>query len=78
MLVNSISQVEEANYLNNRGYVFRPSNNFPNHYHPGLWNHENLSYGSQEIVPHVSHRLSVSNAPPGFQGQGASSSNKKG
>ena len=74
MLVNSISQVEEANYLNNRGYVFQPNINFPTHYHPGLQNHENLSYGSQEIIPHVPHQLSVSNVSPGFQGKGASSS----
>ena len=35
-LANATSQVEEANYLNNRGYVFRPNNNLPMHYHPGL------------------------------------------
>ena len=46
MLANSTSQVEEANYLNNRGYVFQPNNNLPMHYHPGLRNDENLSYGN--------------------------------
>ena len=46
----------------------------PTHYHPRLRNHENLSYGNQEIVPHVPHKISVSNAPPSFQGQEASSS----
>ena len=42
MLANATSQVEEMNYLNNRGYVFQPNNNLPMHYHPGLLNHENL------------------------------------
>ena len=69
MLENSTSQVEEVNYLNNRGYFFRPNKTLPTHYHPGLWNHENLSYGNQEIIPHVPHQLSVSNAPLGFQEQ---------
>ena len=78
MLENSTSQVEEANYLNNRGYVFQPNNNLPMHYHPGLQNDENLSYGNQAIVPHVPHQLSVSNASPDFQGQGALSSNNQG
>ena len=78
MMANSTSQVKEANFLNNRGYVFRPNNNLLTHYRPRLRNHENLSYGNQEIVPHVPHHLSVSNTPPGFQGQGASSSNYQG
>ena len=69
MMANSTSQVKEANFLNNRGYVFRPNNNLPTHYRPRLRNHENLSYGNQEIVPHVPHHLSVSNTPPGFQGK---------
>ena len=50
----------------------------PTHYHPGLQNHENLSYGNQEIVPHVPHQLSVSNPPLDLQGQGASSTNYQG
>ena len=75
MLANATSQVEEANFLNNRGYVFRPNKYFPTHYHPRLQNNENLSYGNQAIVPHVPHQLSVSNPPPDFQGQGASGSN---
>ena len=68
MLENATSQVEEVNYLNNRGYIFQPNNNLPMHYHPRLRNHENLSYGNQAIVPHVPHWLSVSKLPPGFQG----------
>ena len=43
MLANATSQVKEENYLNNRGYVFRPNNNFPMHYHLVLRNHVNLS-----------------------------------
>ena len=57
MLAKATSQVEEANYLNNRDYVFRPNNNLPMHYHLGLWNHENLSYGNQAIVPHVPYHV---------------------
>ena len=30
---NSTSHVEEANFVNNRGYVFLPNNNLPMHYH---------------------------------------------
>ena len=41
MLANATSQVEEENYLNNRGYVFRPNNNLPTHYHPVFRNHVN-------------------------------------
>ena len=70
--------MEEANYLNSRGYVFRPNDNLLTHYHPRLQNHENLSYSNQEIVPHVPHRLSVSNPPSSFQGQGALSSKNQG
>ena len=36
MLANPTSQVEKANYFNNRGYVFRSSNNLTTHYHLGL------------------------------------------
>ena len=75
---NSKSHVEEANFVNNRGYVFRPNNNLPTHYHLRLRNHKNISYGNQEIVPHVPSQLSVTNEPPDFQGQGASSSNYQG
>ena len=42
MLANATSQVEKANYLNNRGYVFQPNNNLPTCYHLRLQNHENL------------------------------------
>ena len=55
MLANSTSQVEEADYSNNRAYIFRPNNDLAMHYHPRLWNHENLSYGNQAIVAHVPH-----------------------
>ena len=78
IMTNSTSQGEEANFLNNRGYVFQPNNNLPRHHHLGVWNHENLSYGNQAIIRFVPHKLSVSNAPPCFQGQGASSSNYQG
>ena len=77
-MANSTSQVEQANFLNNRGYVFQPNKNLPTHYHPRLQNHENLSYGIQAIIPYVPNKLSVSSAPPSFQGQGASSSNYQG
>ena len=62
MLANATSQVEKVNYLNIRGYVFQPNNNFPTHYHLGLRNHENLSSDNEEIMPHVPHQISVSNA----------------
>ena len=78
MMANSTSQVEEADFENNRGYVFQPNKSLPTDYQQGLRNHENLSYGNQAIVPHVSHHLSVSNAPHSFQGQGASSFNYQG
>ena len=55
MMPNTPFQVEEANYVSTRGYTFRPNNNLPSHYHPGLRNHENLSYGNQVIVPHEPH-----------------------
>ena len=72
---NSTSQLEEANFVNNTAYVFQPNNNLPTYYHARLKNHENLSYGNQGIILIVPHQLSVSNAPPSFQGQRASSSN---
>ena len=58
--------VEDVQYVNNRGYVFRQNNNMPNYYHPGLRNHENLSYGNSS---------NAQNAPLGFHNQRASSSN---
>ena len=75
---NSTSHVEEANFVNNRGYIFRPNNSLLTHYHPRLRNHENLSYWNQSIISHVPHQLSVTNAPSSFQGQGPSSSNHQG
>ena len=68
IMANSISHVEEVNFVNNKGYIFQPNNNLITHYHPRLRNHENPSYGNQAIVPHVPHQFSVSNAPPIFQG----------
>ena len=50
--------------MENRNYQFRPNNNLPAHYHPGLRNHENFSY---------SNPRKALNAPPsGFQGQSSS------
>ena len=72
---NTPLQIEEANYVNSRSYTFLPNNNLPTHYHVGLRNHKNLSYGNQAIVPHEPHQLSTTMAPLGFQNQGASSSN---
>ena len=78
LMANTPFQVEEENYVSSRGYTFRPNNNLPSHYHSGLRNHENLSYGNQAIVPHEPHQLSTTMAPPGFQNHGASSSNYQG
>ena len=78
MMTNPSFQVEEANHVNNRGYTFRPNNNLPSKYHPGLRNHENFSYGNKAIVPHEPHQLSTTMASPGFQNQGALSSNFQG
>ena len=77
-MVNPAFQVEDANFMNNRGYVFRPNNNLPTHYHPGLINHENLSYAIKQMFNNVLNSFSSHNAPQGFQGQGASSSNYQG
>ena len=74
---NYLYNVEEANYLNNRSYVFRMNNNFPTHYNQGLRNHENLLYGNQSIVPY-GNQLSTTTTRPGFQGKGDSSSNYQG
>ena len=49
--------VEQCNYINSRGYHFRPANNLPTHYHPGLRNHENFSYANNR---------NVLQPPPGF------------
>ena len=78
LMVNTPLQIEDANYVNNRSYIFHPNHNFPSHYHFGLRNHENLSYGNQAIVPHEPHQLSNTVAPLSFQSQGASSSNYQG
>ena len=72
---NTPLQIKDINYVNNRSYIFRPNNNFPTHYHVRLRNHKKLSYGNQAIVPHELYQLSTTMAPPGFQNQGASSSN---
>ena len=52
--INSF-QIEDANYVNNRSYAFRPNNNLPSHYHLGLRNHENSCYNNQAIIPHEHH-----------------------
>ena len=67
--------IEDANYVNNRSYIFFPNNNLPSHYHLGLRNDENLSYENQVIVSHEPYQLTTTMAPPGFQNQGDSSSN---
>ena len=38
---NSTSHIKEANFVKNK-YVFWFNNNLAMHYHPMLWNHENL------------------------------------
>ena len=52
---------EQCQFVGNRNFnyrppqdnIFRPNNNLPPHYHPGLRNHENFSYGNQRnaIIP---------------------------
>ena len=78
LMANPPFQIEDANYVNNRSYTFRPNNNLPSQYHLGLRNHESFSYSNQAIVPHEPHQLSNTTTPPGFQNQGASSSNYQG
>ena len=78
LMENTPLQIEDANYVNNRSYTFRPNNNLPSHFHSGLRNHENFSYRNPAIVPHEPHQLSTTMAHPGFQNQGASSSNYQG
>ena len=77
-MANTSLQIEDANYVNSRIYIFHPTNNLPSHYHFGLRNHEKLSYGNQAIVPHEPHQLSTTMEPQGFQNQGALSSNYQG
>ena len=78
LMANPPLQIEDENYVNNRSYTLQPNNNLPSHYHPGLRNHENFSYSNLAIVPYEPHQLSNTTAPPGFQNQGASSSNYQG
>ena len=66
LVANPPLQIEDAKYVNNRSYLFRPNNNLPPHYHPGLRNHKNFSYSNQAIVPHESHQLSNTTTPVGF------------
>ena len=66
LMANPPLQIEEANYVNNRSYTFRPNNNLPFHYYLGLRNHENFSYSNQAIVPHEPHQFINTMAPPGF------------
>ena len=37
---------KQCQLVNNQNYNFQPNNNLPTHYHPGLRNHENFSYGN--------------------------------
>ncbi|XP_073035297.1 uncharacterized protein [Primulina eburnea] len=52
--------MEEAQYINNRGFGGYRGNPPPNTYHPGLRNHENFSYANNK---------NVLNPPPGFNTQ---------
>ena len=52
LMENTPHPIEDAKFMNNRSYTFRPNNNLPSYYHSGLRNHENLSYENQEIVLH--------------------------
>ncbi|GMN62644.1 hypothetical protein TIFTF001_031726 [Ficus carica] len=47
---------EHCQYVNNRNYNYQ-FNNLPTHYHSGLHNHENFSYGNPRIALQP---------PPGF------------
>ena len=51
MMANPPFQVEEVNYVNNRGYTFQLNNNLPSHYHLGLRNHENFHMGIKLWFP---------------------------
>ena len=66
LMANPPLQIEDANYVNNKSYIFQLNNNLPSHYHPGLRNHEKFSYSNQVIVPHEPHQLSNTMTPPGF------------
>ncbi|XP_073063937.1 uncharacterized protein [Primulina eburnea] len=52
--------MEEAQYINNRGFGGYRGNPPPNTYHPGLRNHENFSYANKK---------NVLNPPPRFNTQ---------
>ncbi|XP_073037960.1 uncharacterized protein [Primulina eburnea] len=52
--------MEEAQYINNRGFGGYRGNPPPNTYHPSLRNHENFSYANNK---------NVLNPPPGFNTQ---------
>ena len=75
MCVDQVFQVEDANFVTSRGYVFKPNNRLPTHYNPGLRNHENFSYGNQGNMEQAPQHFNTNNAPPEFQNQGGSSSN---
>ena len=75
LVANTPLSTEDVNYVNNRSYTFRTNNNLSTHYHVGLRNHKNSSYGNQAVVPHEPHQLSTTMEPLGFQNRGASSSN---
>ena len=59
--------VEDVQFVGNRNYQFRPNNNLPAHYHPGLRTHENFSYSNP--------RNALNAPPPGFQWQSSSDYN---
>ena len=52
--------VEDVQFVGNMNYQFRPNNNLPAHYHPGLRNHQNFSYSNP--------RNALNAPPPGFLG----------
>ncbi|XP_073057404.1 uncharacterized protein [Primulina eburnea] len=61
-LVTAVEEpvMEEAQYINNRGFGGYRGNPPPNTYHPSLRNHENFSYANNK---------NVLNPPPGFNTQ---------
>ncbi|XP_024021315.1 uncharacterized protein LOC112091556 [Morus notabilis] len=47
---SSSDSYDEQCHFVNRSYNFRPNNNLPTYYHPGLRNHENFSYANNRNV----------------------------
>ncbi|XP_024022388.1 uncharacterized protein LOC112091888 [Morus notabilis] len=48
-LSSSDSYDEQCHFIN-RSFNFRPNNNLPTYYHPGLRNHENFTYANNQNV----------------------------